>query len=200
MDFVPLAIAAAAVACFSLLDHKELRFVLPVVPWVNLTAAQAASAACRSRFGTLVVLGLLALQAAFFGVHLTASRHNYPGATAIAALHARLDDARSDDCGAARVHVGNLAAMTGVTRYSFRGDVEYSKEEGLAVGQLAGMGFTHALAEVPSVPGFHVVHTARAYAGLDLRALRLRLRDAVFVVERDGWSPSPPLASARGRL
>ena len=208
VDIVPLCIAGVAVCLFSVLDHKELRFVLPVVPWVNLSAADTV-AAVWSRRGKLrrlicgvVILGLLALQAAFFALHLAASRVNYPGAAAIAQLHAHIDETRrSTTLNAARdasvrIHVGNLAAMSGVTRYSFRrgnGDAaaphfkyEYSKEEGLLDDELAQKGFTHLLSESESVPGYVKVSAAQAFDGyqLDLKRLpfiHVRTRDAVYV-------------------
>lgn len=183
----PLAKAVAApaaffVAAYSFLPHKELRFVLYVVPALNAlgavalrdalrrgyaavaaaarerssghrfgvtTTATAATATAAMALGSLALAVVLAASGAHTIVAAAASRHNYPAAHALRALHAReelvyrnvsLCARRDDDDGtgksngefdedvAARgetplrafVHIDEASAMTGISQFVYR--------------------------------------------------------------------------------
>lgn len=169
----PALAAAAYTALYSCLPHKELRFLLPVLPLFNVAAAAALAAAWRAGrpLARAAVVGLLAATAAATAGFSAAAAVNYPGGAALRVLHvaAANDALHHPHAWPPRVHVGVLPAMTGVTRFGEAGAPwSYSKEEGLADADLAPRGFTHALSSSPSLPGFDVVAVVDGYAGLDV--------------------------------
>ncbi|KAF2459979.1 Alg9-like mannosyltransferase family-domain-containing protein [Lineolata rhizophorae] len=142
----------AFVAVYSVLPHKEWRFILPVVP--PLTGVAAATAAyvwkgrptpesgrngptrqgrrnmasvdpSEPRIPRLLFKGLflgsVCVSFAISGMALVLSALNYPGGTAMDRLHELAFAPGSDLVPPAQttvtVHVGNLAAQTGVTRF-----------------------------------------------------------------------------------
>jgi alpha-1,6-mannosyltransferase len=168
----PLAAAAGFAALYSALPHKELRFLLPVLPLFNVAAAMALAAAWRRRGVAgkgLAAFALAATATAAAGFAAAAAR-NYPGGVALMRLHALAagDASAHPHAWPPRAHVGAFAAMTGVTRFGEAGPPwRYSKEEGLRDDALAGRGFTHLLSGAATVPGFDAVEAVHAFAGLD---------------------------------
>lgn len=128
-----IAAPLAFVAAYSVLPHKELRFILYAVPPLTVAAALGIQHACRRprpRPAQLLCAGLLIATLAGTGVLLAAARLNYPGGVAFARLHARPPWRGAGD--PVRVHIAVAAAQTGVTRFGerLRGYV-YSKAENL---------------------------------------------------------------------
>jgi len=114
----------AFIAVYSLLPHKEARFIIYSVPALTAVAASGASHIWirrhRSRLCALGAIALVASTIAAFAAStalLALSSQNYPGAVALQRLHMRADGERP----MVRVHIGNLAAQTGVTRFLQRG-------------------------------------------------------------------------------
>ena len=65
----------------SCIPRKELRFVFPALPLLNLCAAVACERLWRSKLLRIIVLGIVAATlAATLIVFAPASRNNYPGA------------------------------------------------------------------------------------------------------------------------
>lgn len=187
---VPLA----AIALYSLLPHKELRFVLYAVPPLNVAAAAAlaelstrvprAPRTTRRRAVAATAWLMLALalgtSAGLALISLAAARLNYPGAHALLALHAATS-ARPPP----RVHIGVEAAMTGVTRFlEMPPPWRYSKREGLATTDLRG--FSHLLtgASATDVPGFEVIHEQAGFARVSLTPPFLHTEPMVRVFRR----------------
>ena len=89
------------------------------------------------------------------------------------------------------VHVGNLAATTGVSRFGERRGEgwSYSKEEGLAPDELAARGFDYLVTELEGLPGYEAVGApAWGFTGLrvGLPGLTFRTAPMVHVLRRAG--------------
>lgn len=197
-----LALPLAFVAAYSLLPHKELRFVIYAVPALNAAAAVGAEHALRlarapqrtrscaeprrARIARWVArLALAALAAGTCAVTAAAtlaSRANYPGAHALAALHAAAPPAAGGSNSCCSVHIDAAAAMTGVSLF-LQDDPRfaYSKREGAA----RDADFTHLVTARPRVRGFTLLHAQPGFESLQLWPPRLRLAPKIFVHESD---------------
>ena len=183
-----LSVALCYVALYSLLPHKEVRFLFPALPLFNAAAAAALARAWRSRgksaLSALLALacaGLVLASCAAVGVMAWAAHWNYPGGWALRALHGA-------GCGGegGRVHIDVLAAMTGVSRFGEQGAPwSYSKEEGLGEGLLRQRGFTHLLSAHATVPGYVQRGVVEGFSRFKLRAawppLALRTQPQVYL-------------------
>lgn len=174
-----LLIALGFVALYSNLGHKELRFLFPALPLLNLSAAAALSKLYTARIASylrkLFFVGAVAAVlagTATAALGTVASVHNYPGGHAIAALHniGAKDAARAASLGRnLSVHISVLPAMTGVSRFGEAGAPwTYSKEEGLSSKQLRRLGFDYLMSSEPAMPGFSQVGLVDGFAGLEL--------------------------------
>lgn len=182
-------VAVTFVALYSFLPHKELRFIFPALPLLNLAAAAGAGRLLRCK-GTLrkvtmlAVIGLLAGSCLATTVFATASALNYAGGTAMVALH-ELEPTRD----ARTVHIGNLAAISGVSRFlEARPAWSYSKAEGLEPGEMFGLGFDWLLSELPEVRGYTCRAAAEGYDRVELRPSALRVsvlkKPLVYILAR----------------
>ncbi|CAH0550491.1 unnamed protein product [Brassicogethes aeneus] len=141
------------VLVYSVLPHKELRFIMYVYPLLNVAAATACHRIWQNRDKTplyyilsLGAMGHLIANILFTLFLLSISGTNYPGGAAISHLH-RL---ARDDVNVT-VHISNLAAQTGVSRFTeINEDWIYSKKENLSVGDSELYEFTHLIAEAKS--------------------------------------------------
>ncbi|KAJ8598115.1 hypothetical protein CTAYLR_009502 [Chrysophaeum taylorii] len=117
--------AISSIALLSTLPHKELRFVFPALPLLNLAAAAA-----RPRKHLLLLLLLSPNLAATLFVFARAARLNYPGGRALHLLH---EIAKSDKTSNRRVHIDVDAAVSGVSRFGelYRPYWTYNKTEHL---------------------------------------------------------------------
>ena len=67
------------------------------------------------------------------------------------------------------VHIGNLAAISGVSRFlEDRKDWTYSKEEGLSIEALGRKGFDRLISEYVEVPGYHCIAQVAGFERLAL--------------------------------
>jgi alpha-1,6-mannosyltransferase len=125
---VPLLVPSLAfVFLYSIIPHKEWRFIIYVIPSLTTAASLGAgylwthrSRSLFSRIAShLLVLSTLASFLLSNLVLLPASAANYPGAHALNALHRYHNKAAGDDSQphGASVYLGNLACQTGVTRF-----------------------------------------------------------------------------------
>lgn len=143
--------ALGFVLLFSILPHKELRFIIYVFPLLNVAVAAAAhrlwEGRGKSTWHNVLALGAcghLLVNLGFSIFMLTIARTNYPGGAAIARLH-RLEDPSYP----VTVHIDNLSAQTGVSRFTQLNDNwSYNKTEYLNAEDL--MHFTHLLVEARS--------------------------------------------------
>jgi alpha-1,6-mannosyltransferase len=171
-------VAMAYVALYSNLGHKEVRFLFPVLPLWNLSAAAAVSWLQRRRAQSIVwrLVWLAFIAALLAGVGTTvvsvaASKSNYPGGTALRLLHQLGDKRHAQDAlhkgKNVTVHIDVLPAMTGVTRFGERGAPwVYSKQEGLSSSQKQKAGFEYLLSDSPRIPGFTLIGSADGFIRL----------------------------------
>ena len=190
------------VVSYSLLPHKELRFMLPILPLLTACAAPAAVRIWHNRKKSYV--GLLVAAAVYGGFLLcsiaiiffaSASIRNYPGGVAITSLHAlhpllsSKGNANSKEM--ATVHIDVLPAMTGVTQFLQRPDWRYSKQEGLALSDFRLENFTYLLHAERDIPGYVCAGLVKSYAGLqfhpgarDLAEVFMKMVPTVYIHER----------------
>jgi alpha-1,6-mannosyltransferase len=113
------------VLLYSILPHKETRFLFPILSPFTAAAALAASHIThrrhRSSVYRLATYALTLSCAATFliahGVLLPLSALSYPGAHALTALHSRVSAGTAHYSSTIAVHLDNLALQTGVTRF-----------------------------------------------------------------------------------
>ena len=109
------------VATFSF--YVQVRFLLPVLPVLNIAAASALARIWNNRgkrhwmFASAVSFFLMATSAMAVLVMLVVSRHNYPGGYALHVLHKQQASNSKPVREALAVHIDVLSAMTGVSRF-----------------------------------------------------------------------------------
>jgi alpha-1,6-mannosyltransferase len=173
-------VAVGFVALYSLLAHKEVRFLFPTIPLWNLSASIAITEIFLSRRKGLVVsfIRVSVLAAIALGIGITyvsslASYTNYPGGVAMNALH-RLTyqeslERVSNTSSKISVHVDTYAAINGVSRFLEKGHpYMYSKLEGLNISQYKDLGFDYLINEHSNVPGYDLVESVRGFDRIHL--------------------------------
>ena len=151
-----LAIPALTfILAFSLLPHKELRFIYYTFPLLNAISARAyADLYLRFtkslKWKLLYIFALLCLVVNLFAssMFLFASMHNYPGGEIMDALHDKVPCFKP-----VHVHIANYAAQTGVTRFSeLCPNWRYNKTENLDLNSLLmDLSTTHVILEPTSI-------------------------------------------------
>jgi alpha-1,6-mannosyltransferase len=110
---------------YSILPHKETRFLFPILPPLTTAAALAASYITHRRHRSVIfrlatyalILCTLATFLIAHGVLLPLSALSYPGAHALNMLHAHASARPTQHPSTIAVHLDNLALQTGVTRF-----------------------------------------------------------------------------------
>jgi alpha-1,6-mannosyltransferase len=165
----------AFIGVYSLLPHKEWRFIVYSIPAFTAVASAGASWIWTRRAKTLVYrilsLALIATTLASFIASLglmVISSLNYPGGAALQLLH------RIETEPGKSVHLDNLACQTGVTRFlQTQPTWIYDKTEGneSLLDPVFWQQFDYVIAEDPKriIGSWQVVDTIEGFAGVTLR-------------------------------
>lgn len=195
------------IVIYSILPHKETRFILYAIPALNACSAVALDDAMRHIRGggkrkykpvsmTIVLLGIGALCVGTMQLCLStiASRGNYAGGWAMRHLHEQEDKLWRNvgRCGEeAHVHVSVGVTETGWTQYGEHrnGCVRwhYSKEEGMNEDMLRARGYEYLVREtgMDVVGGYTRVGVETGYGGMDWGGGRIRWIEKVELFRRD---------------
>ncbi|KAG0209718.1 dolichyl-P-Man:Man(7)GlcNAc(2)-PP-dolichol alpha-1,6-mannosyltransferase [Mortierella sp. GBA30] len=179
--------AGIFVGLYSFLGHKEWRFVIYVVPILNLGAAIMISWIMKRktlvyRLTTLVVLGALCLSFISSLAQSLISSRNYPGGHALQRLH----EIELGQFPAATVHIDGAAAESGCSRFGEIGSSltdesankypyypwTYSKDESHKSPK-DYLHYTHLLTAKPEFHrhDFEILEQIDGYAGLRPKSL-----------------------------
>lgn len=153
----------AFVLAFSLLPHKELRFIIYVFPFLNVAAAATCARFWMNRGKSVwqYLLNVIGCGHLLGNVLVTLfllliAGTNYPGGVAMSRLHRLVegpDGGGGGDGGGPRnvtVHIGNFAAQSGVSRFTeIHGEWRYFKED-LTLKEINEREFSHLLVEAKS--------------------------------------------------
>lgn len=163
--WILLVPAIGFVFLYSFLPHKELRFIIYVLPVFNVIAGRGLayvrivfSAGLRQRETKSLVCGALVggLLAGSFLMSigfLYTSHYNYPGGVAFDRLHQLAADQKDFPV---RVHIDNYAAQTGVSRFGELFPWRYSKTDHLSIDQKSE--FDYLIAEAGTEHLFNKTH------------------------------------------
>ncbi|KAL7301550.1 hypothetical protein TKK_0005982 [Trichogramma kaykai] len=195
--------AITFVLLFSFLPHKELRFIMYVIPLLNVSAAAACHRIWENRSKSvwrallaLGVIGHLVCNVLLSMFLLCLSGLNYPGGIAITKLH-RLE---KNSTVPMHVHIDNLAAQTGVSRFAqTNSEWIYSKQENISYSDPEILQFTHLLMEAkmqyePNVQQLLKTHTlmdsVEAFSNLEFNResffppVKINTKPSLFILKR----------------
>ncbi|KAJ3154925.1 dolichyl-P-Man:Man(7)GlcNAc(2)-PP-dolichol alpha-1,6-mannosyltransferase [Geranomyces michiganensis] len=149
---------AAFVTLYSLLPHKEWRFIIYAIPMLNAVSGVAVARLlqARGRRHARMLATALALYAVIhFALSLGmlyVSSFNYPGGLALMQVNDRIGKLPS--ASSSHVHIDVATAISGASRFGQRQDFQtvYSKAEGLkADEEYWDAGYTHLLSAEPGI-------------------------------------------------
>ncbi|CAG0880654.1 unnamed protein product [Cyprideis torosa] len=193
------------IAIYSVLPHKELRFIIYAFPILNVAAALVCTNLWLDSFGGFWTLVFawgasfhVVLNALISVLLLSASAVNYPGGTALMRLHG-MQPANAS----VRVHIDVFSAQTGVSRFlELNSGWEYNKTEDLAPEGKEMLSFSHLLVEGKSEEHHRVRrYRAKTHDILDtihghpqvrvsytsFPPISVRTKPAVYLLQKKNW-------------
>ncbi|CAH4031800.1 unnamed protein product [Pieris brassicae] len=204
---VPIIVTSFVyILLFSLLPHKELRFIIYVFPLLNVSSAITCSYIYIRRskapvyellFWILMVI--IVCNVIFTSTLVLVAMTNYPGGVAMTRFHKLLKNEPY-----VHVHISNLAAQTGVTKFTQIHDHwYYSKNESLSTEQLQY--YTHLIVEAkskysPSIKAFTQTHTVldsvESFSHIAMNykiipPIKIKSKAALFILERKNFRDDP---------
>jgi alpha-1,6-mannosyltransferase len=184
------------ISVYSILPHKEWRFIIYCIPAFTAVAAAGAGWIWIRRSKTLLYRALSTALVVFtagsyvisFAI-LYISSLNYPGGEALALLHQVVPYAENSHV---RVQLDNLACQTGVTRFQqLHSNWTYDKTEDQArlLDPIFWLAFDYAITEQPErvIGKWKPIGVINGYSGITLRPTN----------DEDDILPLPPLLSGR---
>ncbi|XP_072026518.1 LOW QUALITY PROTEIN: dol-P-Man:Man(7)GlcNAc(2)-PP-Dol alpha-1,6-mannosyltransferase-like [Amphiura filiformis] len=194
------------VLLYSVLPHKELRFIIYAIPMFNVAAAAGVAYIVRnfqkSTFMKLLAIGAvghflvnLATTTIFTGV----SYYNYPGGEALYKMHQMYPHkGRHNNID---LHIDVATAQTGVSRFTqISSSWKYNKTEDLTPGGPDLMRFSHLCigatsqdseAMQPYQHSHNVLTYAEGYAGIHMKFGEMpyiKAEPKIFILQRNDWS------------
>lgn len=191
-----LAPSFAYIILFSMLPHKEWRFIVYTIP-VFTAAASATIEELRLR-STQRTLYQSALSLVYHGMLLSLigslllfyiSVHNYPGGHALHKLH-MLENPRQP----VSVHLDTATAMTGASRFGqLYPTWTYHKDESLAQpDDYLEREYTHLITESPEIhiaSGFEIIDTTRGLDKIQIKRPKQYLNDLLAWLKQSYEQP-----------
>lgn len=202
------------VATYSNLGHKEMRFIFPAIPILNVAAAVSMGRITRLAFPQKDKRPMIISRLMFFGgvmclaltmagslAFLAVSKWNYPGGEALLRLSEHVQNqAKSVKLIHAQlhVHIDVASAMSGVSLFTQRAaqsvsrSVQWSFDKGgyeteNALVEDYGR-FTHILCETTmDIPNFVVVDIIPGSPRLDIKRLRIDTSPSILILEKDSF-------------
>lgn len=203
-------VAVGYTALYSLLAHKEVRFLFPTLPLWNMSAAIGLCSVLQRGGKAGAIARTICVLSMACGIAVTfmssfASYDNYPGAKGLKNLIAHIESVKPPDptrtitTDITSVHIDTLAATSGVSRFfenDLDGTVAFSKEEGVGLDAYQTRGFDYLLNEHAAVPGYVLVRPVQAFGGVRvdagaLRTLRQLVMRPTAVLRRDALMKVP---------
>jgi alpha-1,6-mannosyltransferase len=190
---------------YSLLPHKEWRFIIYSIPAFTIVASAGAGWIWTRRNKSLVyrmlTLSLVGSTLCSFAISMAllyVSSLNYPGGRALATLHSLAPPSHwGENKAGVRVYMANLALQTGVTRFQeTRSTWLYDKteyEQETLLDPMFWQQYDYVLAEHPEriIGAWRPLATIDGYAGVRLRNDEgkiwpsIKMEPKIYVLERE---------------
>ncbi|VVC30835.1 Hypothetical protein CINCED_3A017881 [Cinara cedri] len=194
------------VLIYSILPHKELRFIIYVFPVLNISAASYCNRIWQTRFKPKGLKNLIALvfcishiigNLTFTIILSSAAIQNYPGGHAMLTLHKVEHKNLNANYS---IHIDNLPAQTGVTRFTqLSNQWTYSKKEHLKPGCEELMSFTHLVIGsshrdneemLPYKHSHHILFSVSGFSYVSLNyntfpPLKIKTKTQIFVLKKN---------------
>lgn len=203
------------VMLYSNLGHKEMRFIFPALPILNVAAASSMSRLSelaktrKDKAPTLIgrltfIVGILCVVLTLMGslTFVFVSRWNYPGGDSLEKLSNHLHRSFSGSNGKqadVSVYIDVASAMSGVSLFGQRA-LQYQNSNGSIAFLKAGYekehtdeqgiatSCTHALSDSPgNLLGFEVVGESLGNPRLQWKELRIETKPSIFILEKEGY-------------
>ncbi|KAI9024489.1 Alg9-like mannosyltransferase family-domain-containing protein [Phycomyces nitens] len=177
-------------AVFSILPHKEWRFIMYTIPIYTIAAASVVTKlslkARHSRYATIGLVGVAGgMLACFCGsiMMLLISMHNYPGGEALATLN-------NMPLESASIHLDVLTAMTGASRFGQTRPLwSYHKNESHhSVDDYLEAEYTHFISDTPlnNTP-FEIISVTYGLEKVKRKSPRIYLQNLMTIFGKD-WT------------